>query len=297
MILWMALLACGNDPAPDITLALNWYPEPEFGGFFEGVLGGHYTRHGLAVEILPGGPGAPTLELLATGRVQAAITAADELLLRRSKGIEAVGVWPAFQWSPQGLMVHTASGIERFEDIEGGTIAIEVGSAFQRFLWSSFSWKDKVQAVPYGGEIGPFLQDPSLVQQAYITAEPCLAQAQGAEVGFLKASDAGWNPYGSLLALPEPLPAWAGDFVLATQEAWEAYLANPDRANAEISRLNPNMQGSILSCVTDAQVPFVRGDEGMGAMSRARWDSLAATLHAQGLLEENSAEGAWRNLR
>ena len=134
----------------------------------------------------------------------------DELAgLACEEGIEAVGVWPAFQWSPQGLMVHTASGIERFEDIEGGTIAIEVGSAFQRFLWSSFSWKDKVQAVPYGGEIGPFLQDPSLVQQAYITAEPCLAQAQGAEVGFLKASDAGWNPYGSLLALPEPLPAAA----------------------------------------------------------------------------------------
>jgi len=309
MIAWL-LLACGSEPAgPDphalppakeipVKLALNWYPEPEFGGFYEGVLGGHYASAGFAVEIVPGGPGAPTLELLETGKVQAAISAADDLLLKRSKGVHAVGVWPAFQLNPQGLMAHAVRGFARFEDIpSGSTVAIEVGSPFQTFLWNQQGWDGKVKAVPYGGQVGVFLTEPSTIQQAYITSEPCIARSEGAEVTFLKAADAGWNPYGSLLALPEPLPAWAPQFVEATHRSWEAYLADPGRGNAEISRLNDRMRPDLIGCITDAQRPFVTGTDGMGAMTEVRWEAVAATLVRQSLLPEgSSAKGAWQAL-
>jgi len=282
-----------------VKLALNWYPEPEFGGFYEGVLGGHYAKAGFEVEILPGGPGAPTLELLATGKVDAAISAADDLLLKRNKGIRALGVWPAFQLNPQGLMAHKAMGYTGFESIpEGATIAIEVGSPFQAFLWNTYNWDNKVNPVPYGGQVGPFLVDPTMIQQAYITTEPCVAQAAGAEVSFLKASDAGWNPYGSLLTLPEPLPSWAGSFVEATHAAWEAYLADPSRANEEISRLNTALTPEVLECVTAAQREFVTGEDGMGSMESQRWERVAKTLQTQGLLPaESSHTEAWKALR
>ncbi len=307
----LLLLACAGEPeGPDpnapppakeiaVKLALNWYPEPEFGGFYEGVLGGHYAAAGFAVEIVPGGPGAPTLELLETGKVQAAISAADDLLLKRSKGIHAVGVWPAFQLNPQGLMVHVSTRIARFEDIpDGSTIAIEVGSPFQTFLWNQQGWEGKVKAVPYGGQVGVFLADPATIQQAYITSEPCIARSQGAEVTFLKAADAGWNPYGSLLALPEPLPAWAPQFVEATHRSWEAYGADPGRGNAEISRLNEQMKPELIGCITDAQRPFVAGTDGMGSMTGERWEAVAATLVEQKLLPPGStAAGAWKVLR
>ncbi|MEE2750009.1 MAG: ABC transporter substrate-binding protein [Myxococcota bacterium] len=282
-----------------VKLALNWYPEPEFGGFYEGVLGGHYAKAGFDVEILPGGPGAPTLELLATGKVNAAISAADDLLLKRNKGIRAIGVWPAFQLNPQGLMIHKALGYDGYEDVPAGSrIAIEVGSPFQAFLWNTYRWEGKVDPVPYGGQVGPFLADPKMIQQAYITSEPCVAQAAGAEVSFLKASDAGWNPYGSLLTLSEPLPSWAGSFVEATHAAWEAYMADPRRANQEIARLNPALTPEVLDCVTLAQTEFVTGQAGMGAMDANRWQQVASTLQAQGLLpEQSSASEAWKALR
>ena len=89
----LMLLACGSSPDDDpastpegpelrtVRLALNWFPEPEFGGFYEGVIGGHYEQAGFKVEIIPGGPGAPTLELLGAGKAEAAISAADDLLI------------------------------------------------------------------------------------------------------------------------------------------------------------------------------------------------------------------------
>lgn len=283
----------GEAPPVAVTLALNWFPEPEFGGFYEGVLGGHYADAGFEVSILPGGPGAPTLEQLGTGKVQVAISASDDLLIKRDRGLRVLGMWPAFQLAPNGLMAH-ADGPSSFSDISGGQIAIELGSPFQSFLWKKQGWEGKVAAVPYSGAIGPFLADPAFIQQAYITSEPCLAKAKGAEVHFLKASDAGWNPYGSLVAMSDPPPPWAEAFVAATQRSWEAYMADPSRANAEIGRLNDQMSPEMLACVTEQQAPFLTGTEGLGQMSKERWEAMAATLVDLGLLPAGStAEGAW----
>ena len=314
VLMLSVLLGCSEAPTgpagtPDagpaapipVKIALNWFPEPEFGGFYEGVLGGHYADAGFDVEVIPGGPSAPTLELLGSGRAQVAITAADDLLLKRSRGIAAVGAWPGFQLNPLGLMVHEETGpadLAAIGTLDGAQVAIEVGGPFQTFLWKRFGWEGRVQAVPYGGSVGPFLVDPGFIQQAYVTSEPCVARAKGAKVRFLRASDAGWNHYGTLVAFADPPPPWAADFVRATQGAWEAYMAAPERANAEIARLNEQLTPELLNCVTEAQRPFINGEDGLGAMSAARWTATAAALVEVGLLPEGStADGAWVELR
>jgi len=291
LLLGLAAVGCVGAPEPGpsagqpIRLALNWLPEPEFGGFYEGVLGGHYERAGFAVEIIPGGPGAPTLELLASGQAEVAISAGDDLLVKRSRGVQALGVWAAFQNTPMGLMVHAESPVQRIEDVPAGSeIAIEVGGPFQTFLWARQGWEGKVKALPAAGSVGPFLADPARIQQAYITSEPCVARGKGAEVRFLGAGEVGWNPYGTLVAVADPAPAWTDDFVAATQAAWEAYLADPARANAEIARKNPELSAEILRCVTEAQRPFLVGEDGLGALRPERFDAMASTLSSLGLL-------------
>ncbi|MFT5586612.1 MAG: NitT/TauT family transport system substrate-binding protein [Cognaticolwellia sp.] len=302
MLMW--LLACTSAPETasepglqKVTLALNWLPEPEFGGFYEGVLGGHYEQAGFRVEIMAGGPGAPSLELLQSGKAQAAISAGDDLLLKRAKGIQAIGVWPAFQDAPSGLMVRDPGPTSFSEIPEGSQVAIELGSPFQTFLWQKQGWEGKVRAVPYTGGVGQFLADPAMIQQAYITSEVCVAQSKGTSVRFLKASEGGWNPYGTLLALPDPLPVWAPAFVAATEKAWQAYQADPSRANAEINRLNPALTPEILDCVTKAQAPYLVGSDGLGEMSAERWSAMAETLVGLELLPQgSSSKGAWQAL-
>ncbi len=281
--------------AKKLTVALNWYPEPEFGGFYEAALAGTYAAAGLDVEILPGGPGAPVLELLASGKADVAISGADDLLIRRARGLDAVAVLPGFQDSPVGLMAHAASGVARFEDVKG-KVAIEAGSPFQQFLWGRFGWEGKVEPVPTTGSIGPFAADPTLVQQAFITSEPCVAEGQGLTVTFLPGRDAGWNPYASLAVVrgADKDAPWVRAFHDASLAGWKAYLADPTRGNAEIARLNPNLPMDRMGCIVARQRPFVEGADGLGEMTAARWEATAAALRSVG--QPADATGAWIDL-
>lgn len=300
--MWPLLLACSVPPpeAPSpalrpVKVALNWYAEPEFGGFFEAAARGLYREAGLAVELVPGGPGVPVLEMLAAGKVDVAVSGADDLLLRRARGLDAVAVFPGFQDSPVGLMVHAESGVTHFEDVKG-PVAIEAGSPFQQYLWAKYGWEGKVVMVPASGSVGPFVADPSLAQQAYITSEPCVVEGQGVRVGFLPGRDAGWNPYASLAVVrgADQDAEWVRAFVGATRKGWEGYLVDPSAGNAEIVRLNRELPADRLGCIVQRQGAFVVGTEGLGTMTEARWNGLAEAMNRIGL--QVDPQGAWKAL-
>ncbi len=295
------MLACSDAPKPaesvaapalqKLSLALNWYPEPEFGGFYDASLRGLYRDAGLDVTIVPGGPGAPVLELLAARRSDVVLTGADDLLVRRAKGLDAVAVFAGFQDSPVGLLVHVP-GPARYEEVTG-PVAAEAGSPYQQFIWAKFGWEGKVELLPTTGTIAPFAANPLLAQQAYVTSEPCLAEAQGLAVGFLAARDAGWNPYASLAVVrgaDKNLP-WVKAFVSASVKGWEHYLVDPAVANTEIVKQNPEMGNGRVDCVFSRQRSFVLGTGTVGKLEAARFEALATALTSVG--QPVSAAGAW----
>ena len=47
--------AVGELGSTKVKLLLNWYPEAEHGGFYAALVHGIYEKHGLDVDILPGG--------------------------------------------------------------------------------------------------------------------------------------------------------------------------------------------------------------------------------------------------
>src|SRR4051812_16372252 len=61
-----------------IRLQLNWKPEPQFGGFYAAELSGAFKKQGLDVEIVPGGVGTPTAQMVAAGKTEFGISTADE---------------------------------------------------------------------------------------------------------------------------------------------------------------------------------------------------------------------------
>src|SRR5438309_4180346 len=92
-----ALASCNKQSK--IRLALNWKPDPEFGGIYAA----DFAKYGLDVEILPGGSGTPTVQMIGAGSAEFGIIQADELLLARARGNKVVALFATFQSSPLGI--------------------------------------------------------------------------------------------------------------------------------------------------------------------------------------------------
>jgi NitT/TauT family transport system substrate-binding protein len=269
-----------------VKLALDWVPEPEFGGFYAGREDGAYARHAIKLEIQGGGAGVPVLQMVATGRADFGTVGADEVITARARGADVVALFAVFQTSPQGIMVHASRKLQKLEDaFHSGTLGLETGLAYAAYLKKKFSW-DGVKVVPYDGGVAHFLADPSFGQQCYVTSEPIAARQKGGDPAVFLIADAGFNPYTTVVITRRELltksPELVKAFVLATREGWRDYLDNPQTTNALLGKLNSSLDAATLSAASDAQKPLIDTNEskreGLGTMQRGRWQTLADQL-------------------
>jgi NitT/TauT family transport system substrate-binding protein len=274
------LAACGK--ASKIRLALNWKPDPEFGGFYAA----DYAKHGLDVEILPGGAGTPTVQMIGAGSAEFGIVAADEILLARARGNDVVALFAAFQNSPQGIMAHASRKLKSIEDVlKSGTLAIQSGLPYARLLRQKFGF-EHVKIVPSpGGDLTAFLHDENFAQQCFVTAEPLQAKRLGVDVTVFPVSDIGYNPYTTVLATSGDVlrksPDMAKNIVAAAREGWRIYLNNAAPTNQRMHALNPSMDAASYAEIADAQKSLIESNP-LGGMTKQRWDTLAAQLKELG---------------
>ena len=293
------LAACSKQK---IRLALNWKPEPEFGGFYAAP----YTSHGLDVGILPGGAGTPTVQMVGAGSAEFGIVEADELIVARARGNDVVALFAVFQDNPLALMAHASRKLQSIADIfTGGTLAIQKGLPFARLLEKQHTF-DKVKVVPSpGGDLSAFLHDPLFVQQVFLTSEYLTAKRQGADAQVFPISATGFNPYSTVVATSGDYlrknPGIAKDMVAAMREGWRAYLDNPKSVNERMNQLNPSMSLDGFAETAEAQKPLVENAEtktnGLGSMTRQRWLTLIAQIEGLGDIQKvPSPDDCFRNL-
>ncbi len=281
------LLASCSGSSSKIRLALNWKPDPQFGGFY----GAPFKEAKLDVEILPGGAGTPTVQMIGAGSAEFGIVSADELVVARSKGNDVVALFAVFQDTPQGIMVHAERGLMAIEEVfEEGTVALQRGLPYARLLEKQFRF-DHVKIVPSpGGDISAFLADPLFAQQCFIMSEPLQAKRAGAKVTVFPVADVGYNPYTTVLATTgkylKDNAATVEKMVTTVREGWRAYLANPKPTNDKMREMNPSMDAATFAEVADAQKPFIENDDtanaGLGSMTKERWEKLIGQLQGLG---------------
>jgi NitT/TauT family transport system substrate-binding protein len=298
---WLSLAACGGDE-PKLELALNWKPEPEFGGIFEAERTGAFAKRGLAFA-RTGGPGAPVVQMVTARQVAFGIASADEVVLARDRGSDVVAVFATYQTCPQGLMTHAARGIGTLEELfeSPGTLAVEPGLPYVKWLEQRYGFAP-LRVVPYSYSIGPFLADPTLTQQVFVTAEPIAARRAGADPRVFLVADSGYDPYTAVVITHGEMlqneAATVAAFVAALREGWRGYLDEPGPANARMAPLNPEMDAEAFRLAAEAQGPLIELADGpLGSMKPERWAELARQLQALGLIgEPEPAERYFRNL-
>ena len=278
----------GGSQTAKVRLTLDWKPEPEFGGFYAAEQAGEFEKRGLDVDIKSAGAGAPTWQLVATGKTEFATTAADQVLIARSRGADVIALFAVYQTSPQAVMAHKARGFTSLKDVfqNDGILAAE-DNAWLRHCRRQFE-PVRVKLTGYSGGVAAFLARPDYSQQCFVFSEPIVARKQdpGADPQTFLIAESGYNPYTTVVITsgdtlrthPDRVRAMAA----ACRAGWRAYLDDPAAANRLMAESNTDMDLDTFTQGAAAQKPLIESEEtkrlGLGAMTAERWDTLAKQL-------------------
>jgi NitT/TauT family transport system substrate-binding protein len=276
-----------------VRLQLDWYPQPEQGGFFTAQQLGYYKAEGLDVTILPLPQYGSVAQLVATGKADVGLGSSDQVLEWNSNGLPLVAVSATMQHDPQAIMVHSDSPIRDFSDLEGHTIAAQTGATWLKYVISRYGLHD-VRQIPSTLSIANFLANRDYVQQIFITSEPFFAMQAGAKVRTLLISRSGYDPYRVQFTTREfaaQNPEIVAKFVRASVRGWQEYLRSPETTNAHLLTLNPalNPAQEAYTAKLLKDGAFVSGSQGagsgLGSMTPERWQTTYSQLKALGIVQ------------
>lgn len=286
----------GQQPAATgltpVRLQLDWYPQPEHGGFYAAQSLGYYKAEGLDVTILPLPQYGSVAQLVSTGKADFGLGSSDQILEWDSNGLPLLAVAATMQHDPQAVMVHKDSTIRSFSDLEGHTVAAQPGAVWLKYVINRYHLRN-VRQIPATLSIANFLADPGYVQQIFITSEPFFARQAGVDVRTLPISSSGYDPYRvqfTTRGFAAQHPDIVAKFVRASIRGWQQYLHDPASTNALLLTLNPALNPAQVAYTAQAlrDGGFIDGGNSSGAqtgrMSASRWSETCEQLKSLDIL-------------
>jgi NitT/TauT family transport system substrate-binding protein len=275
-----------------VSLQLDWYPQPEHGGFYTAQRLGYYKAEGLDVTLVPLPQYGSVAQQVAGGKADFGLGSSDQVLEWNSNGLPLVAVAATMQHDPQAVMVHKDSPVHEFKDLEGRTVAAQTGATWLKYVISRYNLH-QVRQIPTTLSVANFLADPNYVQQIFVTSEPFFARQSGAEVRTLLISSSGYDPYRVQFTTRDfalQNPDVVTKFVRASVRGWQEYLRNPGLTNAYLLTLNPALNPAQEAYTAQAlrDGHFVDGDDPSGArvgrMTAERWQTSFDQLKSLGIV-------------
>ena len=277
-----------------LQLALNWKAEPQFGGFYQANLKQSFHTLGFDLNVLEGGSGTPTVQMLANGQVDLAIVSAEEILINNDRNPDRPikALFATFQTSPQMIMCRPESHFNSLSELmkSQATVSLQSGLSYAQFLKKKYP-QTKTKWVPYLGGITSFLNEKNFCQQGFFTSEPVLVRSKGLEPDVFLISKEGFNPYTTVVAArAKDIHRYpTGQFIKSLRLAWEAYLRSPQETNIRMQKINKSMDAATFKASAEAQIPLIQPDNAksaeLGRMTEQRWGQLIQQMHDLGLIK------------
>jgi len=299
LLCWLSACKTNQQPASTtgltpVRIQMDWYPQPEQGGYFTAIVKGYYKAEGLDVTTLPLSPYGSGFQVVGSGAAEFGLTASDGILEAVSNGLPVIAVGATMQHDPQAIMVHKNSPVHDFPDLEGHAVAAQTGATWFKFIVSKYHLKN-VREIPATHSIANFLADPDYIQQIFITSEPYFVKNAGVEIRTKLISSAGYDPYRVFYTRPDYIaqhPDIVAKFTRATIKGWQEYLRDPGPANALILSLNPAQDSKQMQYTVQALKDgnFITGPDKSGAdigkMNAQRWKATNDQLTALGVIRK-----------
>jgi len=308
VLLALALLVagCGQQSSGSpkklrqVTLVLDWTPNTNHGGIYLAAAKGWYRDAGLDVRIIqPGDSGS--LQTLASGRADFAVSVAEEVLPARAKGLPVVSVGAIIQHNTSSLLALRSSGITRPRDLAGKTYG-GYGGALERALVSSLVRCDggDPKTVTFV-EVGNSDYRVGLTKRLYdfvwifdgwdkIRMEQ-IDRLPVTTIPFAAHPDCIPDWYTPLIAANERLlrsdPGTARAFMAATARGYREAMTHPDAAAGALLEAAPELDKRLVDASAQyLSRRFADSRTQWGRQDKATWERFAGFLHQAGLVEK-----------
>lgn len=277
-------------PLRKVVLQTDWFPQAEHGGYYQALARGFYREAGLDVHIWPGGPGAGIKLKVAKGDADFGMFRSDDAIMAAAVGLPLVMVSATMQRDAQALMVHAASPVQTFRDLQGRVIIANVSMTWIPYVKKKYGIEFDLRPNTYG--LGEFLANPEAIQQCLVTNEPFFAAQRGRAVRTLQLAETGYDCYQVIICrreLTRQSPEVIRAFVRASIRGWRDYLeADPAPANTLILQRNENMTPELLKFSRDEmnRRKLVHGDPARGEdIGRVSLERIAENIRVLRELE------------
>jgi NitT/TauT family transport system substrate-binding protein len=274
-----------------VTVRLKWFNQAQFAGLYTAQEKGYYKAAGLAVNIQPGGPDFPAVQMVTGGNEQFGVTGADQILIARSKGVPVVALAVIYRRNPFVLFSLANSGIKTPADFVGKKVGVKIGGneelIYRAVLAKAKVDKSKLTEIPVKFDITPLLTGTIDVWPGYLINEVLAAKEKGFDVNIVYPSDYGIDLYADTLFTTEAMikdkPDAVGKFVAATLKGWESAMAAPEEAAKITVKFGNKLTYDHELAMMKASLPLLKPDsKPVGYMDQAAWASAQDLLVGSG---------------
>jgi putative hydroxymethylpyrimidine transport system substrate-binding protein len=293
--LTLALAACGekkdvlspsSSNAQSFSLMLDWVPNADHVGIYQALAEGDFSQAGLDVHVqVPSDPATP-LELLAAGKVDAAISYEPEVLLARDRGEPLVSIAAIVQKPLTSIVSIGSKHIVKPADLQGkrvGDAGIEYQHAYLRTILARAGIPEsKVKEINVGANLVPAMLagrvDATL--GAYWNYEAIQLAQRGKKPNVIHMEQVGVPTYDELVVVVRRATiANQSDlvrrFVQALARGYESARRDPQTAVASLLRANPGLDPKLQTASVKATMPvfFPGAGEPWGWQYQNQWNA------------------------
>jgi NitT/TauT family transport system substrate-binding protein len=293
-LLFSALFATAR--ADDqVTVRLKWFNQAQFAGFYVAQNNGAYKSAGLDVNIQPGGPDFPAVQMVTGGNEQFGVTGADQVLIARSKGVPIVALAVIYRRNPFVLFSLAKSGIKTPADYAGKKVGVKIGGneelIYRAVLAKAGIDKSKLTEIPVKFDMTPLLTGDIDVWPGYLINEVLAAKEKGFDVNIVYPVDYGVDLYADTLFTTEKMlkdkPDVVNRFVKATLAGWNGAIAAPEEAATITLKYGDKLTYDHELAMMKASIPLLKPDaKPVGYMDEAGWSAAQKLLVGAGFQKD-----------
>ena len=301
---WLMVLgACGEkkQPLEEVTYRLKWLFNISVVGDLWADAHGNFTRHGLKVNIKPGGPEKDAIKELEMGHAQFGVASADQVIRAVSKGSPIVVLAQLFQVNPLHWIYRPdRTPLRTPLDLKGKTIGITYGGndeTIMRALLAKYDIKeDQVKLYSVRYDYTPFYQGKVDLWPLYRNAQaPIIGEKlrkAGERFDLMSPSGLGIRFVANSVITTQKMlderPETVKRFMKALLEAWREALfpENKDKAIETVLKYDPETPADIVK----KQLPATRilmlpgPDSEFGKIDVAAWQQTEKIMLDQKLI-------------